>query len=139
MTHLPSYRKTALVIAILLALVFAGCTIWICSYQSDKNGLVADIYQDGKLIRSISLNDVSEGYTFSVTGKSGGSNTIQVSKGCIAVISADCPDKLCVRQGFIDNSLLPITCLPNHLVIQIRHSQTDSETKKESVPDIITY
>ncbi len=138
MKHLPSYRKSALIIIILLVLIFVGCTAWIFSYQPDKSSLVADIYQDGDLIQSINLNDVAESYTFSVSGKNGGINIVEVRHGSIAVISADCPDKLCVRQGFISTSLLPVTCLPNHLVIQIRKPPTGNESEKERALGIIT-
>lgn len=139
MKNLPSYQKTAFIIIVLLVLIFIGCTAWILAYKSDNEHLIADIYQDGELLQSIDLNAVTDSYTFSVTGKSGGSNTVEVRHGSIAVISADCPDKLCVRQGFISTSLLPVTCLPNHLVIQIRKSPAGNESEQELTPDIITY
>lgn len=139
MKNLPSYQKTAFIIIVLLVLIFVGCTVWILTYKADNEHLIADIYQDGVLLQSIDLNAVTESYTFSVTGKNGGNNTVEVRHGSIAVISADCPDKLCVHQGFISTSLLPVTCLPNHLVIQIRNSPTGNESEQEQTPDIITY
>lgn len=139
MKDLPSYQKTAFIIIILLLLVFIGCAVWIFAYRPDKGCLIADIYQDGELLQSIDLDKVAESYTFSVTGKNGGSNTIEVRHGSIAVVLADCPDKLCVHQGFISTSLLPITCLPNHLVIQIRQTSAEDAAEQEPAPDVITY
>lgn len=139
MKNLPSYQKTAFIIIALLVILFIGCTAWILTYEPDNQHLIADIYQDGELLQSIDLNDVTESYTFSVTAKNGGINTVEVRHGSIAVISADCPDKLCVHQGFISTSLLPVTCLPNHLVIQIRNSPAGNESEEELTPDIITY
>ena len=45
-------------------------------------------------------------------------NTLQIADGKVRMLEADCPDKRCVKQGASD--LLPIICLPNHLVVEIR-------------------
>ena len=118
----------------------SGLIPWQGSAQGDTSGassdkvLIADIYQNGSLLQSICLTSVEEPYTFTVTGEGNVTNEIEVRNGSIGIISASCPDKLCVHQGFISGSLLPITCLPNRLVIQVRESETDNIT-----PDIITY
>ena len=49
----------------------------------------------------------------------GGSNTILVEQGRIRVIEANCPDQVCVDQGWISNGTVPIVCLPHKLMIQI--------------------
>ena len=103
---------------------------------ADRSGLIADIYQSGELIASIPLNEVRETYRFTVTGDEGHVNEIEIRPGSIGIISADCPDKLCVRQGFISDSRLPVTCLPNRVVIRLRPQEENSETIS---PDIISY
>lgn len=45
-------------------------------------------------------------------------NSVQIKAGKVRMASADCPDKRCVRQGA--SSSLPIICLPNHVVVEIR-------------------
>ena len=47
-----------------------------------------------------------------------GSNTIEIKDGKIRVESADCPDKTCVRMGWLESSAMPIVCLPHKLVIE---------------------
>lgn len=136
---IPRYSKIAFFLILLLLLTASGCVIWIFAARSSKAGSAcrfAEIYQDGELLESIPLDSVAEAYTFTVTGKSGGRNEIEVRPGSIGIISADCPDRLCVHQGFISTSLLPVTCLPNHLVIQIR---TEEDLSAENPPDIFTY
>ena len=49
----------------------------------------------------------------------GGYNLIEVERGRIRVAEADCPDQVCVRQGWISNSVVPIACLPHKLVVQL--------------------
>ncbi|MER2149274.1 MAG: NusG domain II-containing protein, partial [Ruminococcus sp.] len=31
---------------------------------------------------------------------------------------ADCPDKTCVRMGWLNRAAMPVVCLPHHLVIE---------------------
>ena len=37
----------------------------------------------------------------------------------VSVTQADCPDLLCVQQGKITTSAIPIACVPHHLTVQI--------------------
>ena len=43
-------------------------------------------------------------------------NVALVEEGGISMHSADCPDKLCVKQGKA-TVLQPVTCLPNRVTI----------------------
>ena len=54
-----------------------------------------------------------------------GGNTIEVSKDGVRVISAGCPDQVCVAHGFLVSGKEPIICLPNRLVIRF---QEDART-----------
>lgn len=101
-------------------------------------GYTADIYQDGMLLYSIPLSDTAQSQTFVIESAEGGINEIEIRPGSIGIISADCPDRLCVRQGFITDSKLPITCLPNRLVILLRPAQDVAESNS-TTPDMITY
>lgn len=129
--------KIACALTLTLAAMLCLCLVWIWSAKSSFHDteqnvqITADIYQNGTLLQSIDLSSVTESYLLTITGENNCRNEIEVRPGSIGIISANCPDKLCVHQGFIDTSLLPITCLPNRLVIQIR---TDKVTT-----DITTY
>ncbi|MCB5224890.1 MAG: NusG domain II-containing protein [Candidatus Cloacimonadaceae bacterium] len=48
-------------------------------------------------------------------------NTVEIKDGKVGMTEADCPDKRCVKQGFGDK--LPIVCLPNRVVVEIRPLQ----------------
>ena len=136
---LHTYQKHALFLCLLLGLLTLGSILWIMFHSEPSSSLLyADIYQEGELKQSILLSTVTESYTFTIYDSKNNYNQIEVRLGSIGIISADCPDKLCVHQGFIQNSRLPITCLPNRLVIQIRREQT-IKSSGETAPDIITY
>lgn len=48
-----------------------------------------------------------------------GGNVLRVQDGRICVAEADCPDQICVRQGWIGGGDVPIACLPNRLVVSV--------------------
>ena len=135
-------RKKAVFLAAILFLIAVFCGVWIymVSHGSKESGqpLYADLYQNGELLQTIRLDTVIGEYTFEITGDAGAVNTVCVRPGSIAIVSASCPDQICVHQGFISTSLLPITCLPNRLVIRVREeaSATDNITP---VLDGVTY
>ena len=136
--------KIHIIISSLLILLTLGSIIAILFTPKTQGKYIADIYQNGILIQSIPLYEVTEPYTFIISGDNSCMNEVSVCPGSIAIISADCPDKLCIHQGVISNSLLPITCLPNRLVIQLRASDmpvsaNSPGTTASITPDIITY
>lgn len=114
-------------------IVLAIAAVFLCSVAAilfritnvPSAGCYAYIYKDGTLIRTIDLQE-SLSLTFTIEGENGAFNTIEVKNGAIRVTKASCPDLICVHQGAIRNDLLPITCLPNQLVIAIsQESSTD--------------
>lgn len=129
-------------LAAFLLLLSAASLFYLLSDKAAAD-YAADIFQDGVLIKSIDLSDNSQVGAFTVYGENGCVNEIEVRPGSIAIISADCPDKLCVHQGFVSDSKLPITCLPNRLVIRLRplSDSPDSASPPDAVtvPDAVTY
>ena len=114
-------KRARILIFILCAVAVISAVFCVLILRSSKQGEqpVAEIYINGKLADSIPLNSVKETYRFTVDNESG-SNMVEVRPGAIGIVSADCPDKICVKQGFITDSHLPVTCLPHRLVIRIR-------------------
>lgn len=120
-------KNTKIILGISAFLIFTVlfCLLWIASFGNSSDSgndsvkITAEIYQNGELTQSISLDLVTEPYTFVIHGENGCKNEVEVRPGSIGIISASCPDKVCVNQGFVDNSLLPIVCLPNNVVIQV--------------------
>lgn len=129
--------KAAVLTAAFLILVCLISLIYLLLPAGNKTEYTADIYQNGILIMSIPLVGETESRIFTIEGDNGCINEVEVRPGSIGIISADCPDKLCVGQGFISDTRLPITCLPNRLVIQLRPASDDA--KDTAVLDIITY
>ena len=135
-------RKKAVLLTTALLVIAVICVvrIYVVSHSSVENGqaLYADLYQNGELLQTIRLDTVTAEYTFEVSGNAGATNTVCVRPGSIAIVSASCPDQICVHQGFISTSLLPITCLPNRLVIRVRE-EVSVPDDTAPVPDGVTY
>ena len=87
-------------------------------HHTKADALIASVYQDGELIRTIDLNGLTEPLTFTVSGPAG-ENVIVAEPGRICVSRADCPDQVCVNMGWRSEGGFPIVCLPNRLVIEI--------------------
>ena len=80
-----------------------------------RSGLTAKVYHDGELIASVDLDGVKESFCFAA----GEGNTVQAERGRIRMLSADCPDGLCVGMGWSSSPAKPIVCLPNRVTIII--------------------
>lgn len=130
-------KTLALFLSATLILVTAVCLLFLLILRPSYDNCVADIYQNGQLLESIPLGQVQESYTIEIKGEYGYTNRIEVHPGKIGVIWADCPNRLCVHQGFLETPAIPIVCLPNRLVINLR---PESEVAADpDAPDVITY
>lgn len=112
------------------ALLAAICSALLLSRQA-SGGTIANIYLDGTCIRSVNISLVTESELFSVGG-SECTNVVEIAPGKVRVREADCPDQVCVNQGWITTSGAPIVCLPNRLVIRIEKSPA-----ADDIPDAV--
>ena len=88
----------------------------------------AIIEQDGETISELDLSKDTE---LVLDDGNGGSNTITVKNGKIAVTDANCPDLVCVHTGSISQTGEVIACLPHKLIITI------SEEKNSDLDAIV--
>jgi len=94
----------------------------VASSRAAEGGRTAVVRKNGEVIYNIDLDSVNEPYTIDTGG-----NVLLVEKGQISVLSADCPDGLCVKQGVINKHSQTIVCLPNRLTVSIEDSKEEPE------------
>ena len=94
-------------IAILVSIIF-----W-TSVGSDE-GNVVKIYQEGQLIREISLETDTE---FVIEGDY--KNVVTIKEGKASITKSDCPGTDCVHSGWIHEAGRSIVCLPNRVELRI--------------------
>lgn len=108
------------VFALGAAIILGGLlTAWLIISNLKTSNTIAKVYQDGKVVYSVDLSSVTEPYTYEVTGAHGERNLVFVEPGQISMKEASCPDQICVHTGTIDSGVLPITCLPNKVIVRI--------------------
>ena len=111
-------RGDILAIALVLVLALAVALAFLPG-REEAGGMV-EIYQDGNLIRSYSLD---EEVTMEVPGDY--SNVISISGGRAAITQSTCPGEDCVHSGWISSAGRSIVCLPNRVEIRIVGAQAD--------------
>ncbi|MFI3253431.1 MAG: NusG domain II-containing protein [Eubacteriales bacterium] len=114
------WKKNAVFLLILVG-IFSLSLLWIFSMEEEE-GEIATISQRGEVLQEIDLSKVTEPYEISLTDGDR-YNTIAVTLGEIAVIQANCPDKVCINQGFRNSGT--IICLPHQLVISFSGGDYD--------------
>lgn len=117
-------RKTKIFILIFAFVVVAGIAAFFISKQL-PGGTDAVIAIDGQEYSRIDLSRVKESYDI-IIDNSYGRNIIHVEPGAISITESNCPDLICVHQGRLTGSGLPIICMPHHLVISIEGSGIDA-------------
>lgn len=107
---------------IIIIIIISGIFILINKLNS-KDGNIAKVYYDSKLIKTI---DLSKNEEYTVKGYNG-EVKIKVKDKKIKVIEEKSPKHLCSKQGYISKSYETIICLPNKIVIEIE-DQIDIDT-----------
>ncbi|MBQ2893798.1 MAG: NusG domain II-containing protein [Oscillospiraceae bacterium] len=82
-----------------------------------KDGDYVIVRVDGNEVAKYSLSQDGE---YSLNG---GTNILRIENGKAYLVSANCPDHLCVKQGKIDQKGETITCLPNRLTVTVYSTQ----------------
>jgi len=78
-----------------------------------KDGDYVIVRVDGNEVARYSLSQDGE-YQLN-----GGTNVLRIENGKAYLVSANCPDHLCVKQGKVDQRGETITCLPNRLTVSV--------------------
>jgi len=108
---------------VFLVIILVAASFAAAFYQSDTDEKTAIILQNNTVIERVELNRVNEPYLINYYGEYPG--TIEVNKGKIRFLSAECPDKVCVNTGWIDRPGQIAVCLPAGVIIKIEGVQTD--------------
>lgn len=111
-------RTRTWVILLSAAALLLAAAAWY-TLSAKRSGTVVQIVQDGTVIREIDLARVTEEYSFTIEAPGGGRNVVTVRPGAICVSDADCPDRVCVNQGWLTDQGVPIVCLPHRLSISL--------------------
>ncbi|MBQ6554976.1 MAG: NusG domain II-containing protein [Firmicutes bacterium] len=116
-------RTDIVVIAVFLAA--ALCLYGIIKITA-KSGNYAEVNVNGKTVKTLPLDKDT------VYIPEGKNVRIEVKGGKIAFTESDCPDKICVKTGFIHTAGQTAVCLPNAVSVTVK-----SEEKNDSVDAVV--
>ena len=105
--------KTYILLAVIIAIAFG---IMLFNKITAHYGENVEITVDGNVAAKFPLSKDME---YPINGIDG-SNTLIIKNGVCYIKEADCPDKLCVKQGRISKVGQSIICLPHRVVITIK-------------------
>ena len=89
-------RNDFVLILVLLAVILIGFLV--VRLQRQKDAFTVDVSVDGTTVATYRLD---EGDRHLDRWVSGGQNHLVIQDGCARIEEADCPDKLCVKQGTV--------------------------------------
>ncbi|ADL07501.1 NusG domain II-containing protein [Thermosediminibacter oceani] len=108
--------------------IFTGFQIY--GFGGGRTYAVIEV--DGRQYQKISLGSDGPKLQLKVPGVLG-ELIIEVDRDRVRVVSADCPDKDCIRQGWASRPGQMLVCLPNRVVVKI-----ESEKSPEG-PDVVSF
>ena len=109
-------------ILLIAALLLVALIAWGLLRLTRERGGEAIVTVDGQLTATIPLTVDA---TLPIGTGKGFLNVVEVADGRVRVAEADCPDRLCVRQGWIAYDGESIVCLPHKLVVTVRGTAGD--------------
>ena len=121
-------------ILIILFFLLVAVFLFVLPLLKRNSSLTADIYEDGKLVRSIDISDSAEEEEIEIRGC-----IIKVSDGHICFAESDCRDKICVNTGDLYRAGDSAICLPNHVAVIVRSGENDKTGMNGGDVDAVTY
>ncbi len=113
------YKILTAVCILIFVLGVTGCLFVMFSPAQNT----VNIVRDGEILYSFDLTK-TEDTTFDIYCKDS-KNTVEIKDGKIRISEAECPDKTCVKSGWLSSSAMPVVCLPNHLVIEFANDNSE--------------
>ncbi|MDE7124397.1 MAG: NusG domain II-containing protein [Eubacterium sp.] len=101
----------------------AAAIFMLCIHIFSDVGEYAVVEVNGETVAKLSL---AEDTVYDIEIENEVTNTLKIENGEAKMISADCPDKICVNHRSISKNNETIICLPNKVIVTIV-SDTESD------------
>lgn len=130
MNFIKYFKKVDIIIILLLIITALILSVFAALKRSGNGNVYAEIIYSGNIVCTVDLN---ANRTFSVPELP--NILFEIKDGRIAFIKSDCPDKICVKTGFISKPEQTAACLPNKTVLHIK--QTKNKTGSDDIDTIV--
>ena len=122
MSKKEKMKKGDILLITLIGLIGVVSLLWMFWSRSQATALTAVVNRDGKVLYEIDLNSVEE--TSYITIDKGLEVVLQVEKGRIHFLEADCPDKICIKAGWLTKPGDQAVCLPSKTIVRIEGNES---------------
>lgn len=121
------FKKWDIIVIILLMLLsFIPEIILGTMLGRNYNNTYAEITIEGNLYKKILLSEHRGEEEFKINTTKG-YNLVVLKDDSIAIIDANCPDKICLKPSFISKPGESIVCLPHKLMIEIKGNKDNDD------------
>ncbi|MEZ3421572.1 MAG: NusG domain II-containing protein [Eubacterium sp.] len=110
-------------IVLIAAAVLLAAVLFLCISFFSKNGAYINVKVNGFTVAELPL-DADMVYEIETDNRI--TNILEISDGRVSMISADCPDEICVHHKSISKNNETIVCLPNQVLITV-HAEQENE------------
>ena len=121
MKKLLANKKLLTDLILVLSLLLLSGVLYLALNGGGEEGAYVLVRVDGVDTDRYSL---TQNGTYELNG---GTNILVIRDGYAMLTDADCPDKLCVKQGKIHITGQCITCLPNKLTVTVYGADSEVE------------
>ena len=111
---------SAIVVLSLLAYV-----IIYFSGSEDRDKYIS-VQFNGSEFKRLTFTSKNDSYKYKLDTDEG-LNIIEVDGDKVHMTEADCPDKLCIKQGYISKVGEVLVCVPNKVVVEIKSDNSEKE------------
>ncbi|HBE09567.1 MAG: NusG domain II-containing protein [Eubacterium sp.] len=101
---------------LLIMIIILGTGTFFLVKMLAREGKHVRVSVDGKVLMTVPL-DKNDSYE--IKGYDGGYNRLVIKDNKAYISEADCPDRLCVKQGRIGKEQETVICLPHRVVVEI--------------------
>ncbi|MEN6325455.1 MAG: NusG domain II-containing protein [Syntrophomonas sp.] len=93
----------------------------------EDNSLTAEISVNGNTVNRIDLNNPTNNRLINIPGPLG-TSVAEVKPGAIRMKYSPCPDRYCMKTGWISRPGQVIACVPNRIIIKISPDNNSVDT-----------
>lgn len=108
---------------VILSLLAYGIVYF--SSSGDNNKYIS-VQFNGSEFKRLTFTSKNDSYVYKLDIDEG-LNIIEVEGDRVHMIESDCPDKLCIKQGYISKVGEVLVCVPNKVVVEIKSDKSEKE------------
>ncbi len=108
-------HRNDILLALILLLTAGFLSLFL--FLTRRVGGYVTVSLSGQTVMEVPLSED----TIVEIGDDGHTNTLTIQNGAAQITQASCPDHLCIHQGAIQYAGQSIVCLPNQVVVTVRH------------------